>query len=73
MGYNGNLPPTFRCKLSVPSSRFKQSKTALTLVDGTDKLNQNAGNIVPFYAAWTDILSCVLWNHYLSVWIRPSF
>jgi hypothetical protein len=45
---SGNLLPTFRDNVSVPSSRVKKSNEAasldfLTLKDGTDMLSRNVG------------------------------
>jgi len=41
--------PTFRGKLSIPSSRFKQSKE--TYKDVADRLNQYVGKQIPIMAA----------------------
>jgi hypothetical protein len=46
---NGNLLPTFRDNLSIPSSRVKKSKLCdfLTLEDGTDTLSRKVGAELP--------------------------
>ena len=43
---SGNLLPTFRDNLAVPSSGFKNP-----IQDGTDRLSRNVGNKLPLLAA----------------------
>ena len=51
---SGDLLPTFRRNLSVPSSRVKNKKMLclgfLASEDGTDRLSRNVGNKLPLLA-----------------------
>jgi len=51
---SANFLPTFRDKLSVPSSGLKNSWTPrfLNPQDGTDRLSRNFGRKLPLLAAW---------------------
>ena len=49
--HNGSFKPTFRDKLSVPTSRVKQFFDYMTVEDGTDRLSRNVGKKLPINTA----------------------
>jgi hypothetical protein len=50
---SGNILPTFRDNVSVPSSRVKKFLDIMTLEDGTDRLSRKFGKGLPFDATPT--------------------